>query len=180
MTESQLNILTKSKEVVLEGSNNEESKLRVELFPFKWKNFKKVIEIVKRYWDCYQKVMDDYKQQVEKIIEQTKDDTDKQRRIDLLTKLKLTYEEVPKIIENIFNSSSETVVDDVQSLIQFCLKDELDFDNLHIGEITCLFTAVIQVNTDFFTQNMPKMGVDLKIVDQEEEAETGEKPLVAS
>jgi|GEM_PF-5650988 len=169
---SQLEILTKSKEIIFKSGNSQEENKRVELYPFKWKNFKKVIEIIKRYWGCYKAVRDDYNKKVEEIIDLTAEDEDKERRINLLDKLDATYEEIPQIVQNVFNDASETVADDIQILIEFCLREVLDFDSLHLGEITCLVAAVIEVNSDFFMENMEKITKQIKIVPQVEIGES--------
>ena len=155
--ESDLKVLTKSKTVILTEEDSENRK-EVILYPFRWKHFHETIKIVNRYWGCYEKVAQEYNQLILDIDVETQNDEDDTRKQILVKNLNKQFNEIGKTIKNILQSDEQELHNDIQKIIKFCLKDrELDFDDLNFGEVTCLLTAAIEVNMDFFEENLNKL-----------------------
>lgn len=150
-----LAVLTKKKIVRLETEGIEE-KLEIELYPFAWKHFSGAIELVTKYWDCYQKTKAEYTDLYNKIIEQTKEDKESSKRELLLEALDHQFNEIGSLVKNILDSNQDNLAEDVEKIIGYCLRTECNFESLNFGEIVCLLTAAIEVNMDFFDTNLKK------------------------
>ncbi len=153
---SDLNILSKSRKVTFESDSSEE-KITLILHPFKFKDFKKVIGLVKKYWDCYLQVGKSYSEGKDKIIEETINDETAYRKQLLIENYDENFNEVGLIVQNVFQSGHDSIAEDVATLIGFCLREDFDLESLNIGEITVLLVAAIEINMDFFGQNLNKL-----------------------
>ena len=153
---SDLNILSKSRKVTFKNDSSEE-KVTLILHPFKFKDFKRVIDLVKKYWDCYLQVNEIYAQGKEEIIQDTINDESPNRRQLLIENYEDNFNEIGLLVQNILNSGKDNLAEDVATLISFCLREEFDLEDLNIGEITVLLIAAIEINMDFFEQNLKKL-----------------------
>ncbi|MGK7895897.1 MAG: hypothetical protein AB4372_20355, partial [Xenococcus sp. (in: cyanobacteria)] len=150
---SDLNILSQSRNVSF-SDNVSERRITLVLHPFKFRNFKTVIDLVKKYWDCYLKVQEIRKEAIDNIIEETIEDKNSLRKKLLIENYDENFNEVGLLVNNIFQSDKDDLAQDVATLISFCLWEEYDLENLNIGEITVLLIAAIEINMDFFEQNL--------------------------
>ena len=153
---SDLNILSKSKKVTFENDFSKQ-KVTLILHPFKFKDFKQVIGLVKKYWDCYLQVNESYAQGKDEIIQETINDESPRRRQLLIENYEDNFSEVGLLVQNVLNSDKDNLAEDVATLISFCLREEFDLESLNIGEITVLLIAAIEINMDFFAQNLKKL-----------------------
>ena len=153
---SDLSILSKSRKVTFESDSSDE-KVTLILHPFKFKDFKKVIGLVQKYWDCYLQVGESYSEGKDKIIEETINDETPLRKQLLIENYDDNFNEVGLIVQNLFQSDEDSIAEDVATLISFCLREDFDLESLNIGEITVLLIAAIEINMDFFEQNLKKL-----------------------
>ena len=118
-----------------------------------------VVGLIKKYWDCYVKVGEAYKQGKDEIIELTIKDETPERRQLLVENYEENFNEPGLIVQNLLARDDETLAEDVETLIGFSLREGFDLQSLNIGEITMLLIAVIEVNMDFFEQNLEKLSL---------------------
>ena len=96
---SDLDILSKSRKVTLSNDSSDE-KTQLILHPFIFKNFRKVVSLIKKYWDCYVKVGEAYKQGKDEIIELTIKDETPERRQLLTENYEENFNEPGLIVQN--------------------------------------------------------------------------------
>ena len=153
MSDQDLAILTKKKSVKLE-TENEETKIEIILYPFAWKHFNETIDLINKYWVCYEKTRNEYTEEFNKIIQETKEDKDDSKRELLIKTLKAQFNEIASLVKNILESNKDNLGEDIEKIIRFCLHENIDFASLHFGEVACLLAGAIEVNMDFFDQNL--------------------------
>ncbi len=153
MSNQDLAVLTKKKIVKLAVEDREE-KQEIVLYPLGWKHFNEAIQLINKYWGCYQKTKDEYDNQINSIIHETKEDENHQKRKLLIETLDSQFNEIGSIVKNILESNQENLAEDIEKVVKFCLREALDFASLNLGEVTCLLTSAIEVNMDFFEENL--------------------------
>ena len=151
--------------------NVSDEKISLVLHPFKFRNFKTVIKLVKKYWDCYLQVQEVRKKAIDKIIQETIEDEEPLRRQLLIENYDDNFNEIGLLVNNLLQSDEDNLAQDIATLISFCLWEEFDLENLNIGEITVLLIAAIEINMDFFDQNLSK----LELLQKEEVTQIGKK-----
>ena len=170
---SELSILTKKKIVTLQLEGSED-KQEVILYPFAWKHFNDALQLVNKYWSCYQKTKDDFRGKFDNIIETTKEDKDSSRRKLLIELLNKDFNEIGSLVKNILESNQAELASDIEKIIGFCLKEKVEFSLLNFGEVASLLTAAIEVNMDFFEQNLKNSTLFKQEKNKQEEAKDGE------
>ena len=153
MSDQDLAILTRKKIVKLQ-TEDQEIKVEIVLYPFGWKHFNEAIELINKYWSCYEKTRNEYAEAYNKIIQETKEDKEDSKRELLIETLNAQFNEIGSIVKNILESNKENLAEDIEKVIKFCLHENIDFSALHFGEVACLLTGAIEVNMDFFEQNL--------------------------
>ena len=149
---SELSILTKKKVVSFQ---EEEGETRdITLYPFGFQYFNDAIAIINKYYECYQKVKQDYKSKVEAIYDSDLEDSKKELKLELLDN---NFDEIGSIVQNVMNTQDSKLGDDIGKMVHFCCREELDLNQFHWGEVGALLTAAIEVNMDFFNQNSQKI-----------------------
>lgn len=156
---SDLAILTKKKIVTFQEEDGETKSIT--LYPFGFQFFNDAISIINKYYGCYASVKEEYNAEVQSILG-NRDYTPetKNSKLDFLTK---TFDEVGLIVRNIMTSSESNLGDDIGRMISFCCRKELDLNQFHWGEVGALLAAAIEVNLDFFSQNVQKISLLKKV-----------------
>ncbi len=150
---NELSILTKKKVVIFQEEEEGETK-EITLYPFGFQYFNDAIAIINKYYECYQKVKQDYKSKVEAIYDSDLEDSKKELKLKLLDN---NFDEVGSIVQNVMNTKDSKLGDDIGKMVHFCCREELDLNQFHWGEVGALLTAAIEVNMDFFDQNSQKI-----------------------
>ena len=149
---SELSILTKKKVVTFQ--EEEGDKREITLYPFGFQYFNDAITIINKYYECYRQVDLDYKSKVEAIYNS---DLDQEKRELKLKLLDDNFDEIGSIVQNIMNTQDSQLGDNIAKMIGFCCREQIDLKQFHWGEVGALLAAAIEVNMDFFNQNMQKI-----------------------
>lgn len=150
---SDLTILTKKKIVKLQ--REEEDKPReIVLYPFSFKHFNDAINIINKYYSCYRKADEEFIRQETEILQSEITDGEKEKA---LGKLEREFDDVGIIIKEVMNSQQSTLGEDIANFISYCLKEQLNLDDFNWGEVLAILAGAIELNMDFFTQNMKKI-----------------------
>jgi hypothetical protein len=151
---SDLAILTKKKIVTFQEEEGETKSIT--LYPFGFQFFNDAIGIINKYYGCYLEVKADFRGQQKQILESECSEKDKERQLDFLAE---TFDEIGGIIKNIMATNDSSLGADISRMISFCCRKEIDLNDFHWGEVGALLAAVLEVNMDFFNQNIEKIGV---------------------
>ncbi len=149
---SELSILTKKK--VVSFQEEEGDKREITLYPFGFQYFNDAIAIINKYYECYQKVKQDYQSKVEAIYDSDIDDKKRSVKLKLLDN---NFDEIGSIVQNIMNTQDSQLGDNIAKMVSFCCREQVDLNQFHWGEVGALLAAAIEVNMDFFDQNMKKI-----------------------
>lgn len=151
---TELAILTKKK-IVTFAEEDGESK-SITLYPFGFQYFNDAISIINKYYGCYLAAKEDFKQQQKAILDSDGDREHKAIRLDFLEE---NFDEVGEIIKNVMATNDSNLAQDISRMISFCCRKEIDFNQFHWGEVGALLAAVLEVNMDFFNQNISKISL---------------------
>ena len=149
---SELSILTKKKVVTFQEESGD--KREITLYPFGFKYFNDAIAIINKYYECYRQVVQDYKSKVEAIYNSDLDEDKRELKFKLLED---NFDEIGSIVQNIMNTQDSQLGDNIAKMVSFCCREEVDLNQFHWGEVGALLAAAIEVNMDFFNQNMQKI-----------------------
>ena len=171
---SDLAILTKKKIVTFQEEDGESKSIT--LYPFGFQYFNDAIEIINKYFACYNSVKAEYLELKNQIVNQ---DLEEDKLYKMLAALNNDFDEVGKIVQNILSSTDSKLGNDIAAMIGFCCREEIDLNQFHWGEVGALLAASIEVNMDFFAQNKSKITL-LKEVKKEDKKspKTGESKSV--
>ena len=150
---NELSILTKKKVVTFQ-EEEERDKREITLYPFGFQYFNDAIAIINKYYECYKKVDQDYKQQLQAIYDSDLDEEKRELKLKLLDE---NFDEIGSIVQNIMNTQDSQLGDNIAKMIGFCCREEVDLNQFHWGEVGALLAAAIEVNMDFFAQNAQKI-----------------------
>lgn len=158
---SDLAILTKKKIVTFQEEEGETKSIT--LYPFGFQYFNDAIGIINKYYGCYLEVKEDYRAQQKQILESETTPENKDSQLDFLQN---TFDEVGGIIKNVFATNDSNLGQDISRMIGFCCRKEIDLNEFHWGEVGALLAAVLEVNMDFFSQNVEKIGILKKVKEE--------------
>jgi hypothetical protein len=162
---SDLAILTKKKIVTFQEEDGESKSIT--LYPFGFQYFNDAIGIINKYYSCYLPVKEDFRGQQKQILDSECSAEDKAAQLDFLAS---SFDEVGGIIKNIMETRDSNLGQDISRMIGFCCRKEIDFNAFHWGEVGALLAAVLEVNMDFFNQNVEKIDI-LKSQEKEQKQE---------
>jgi hypothetical protein len=160
---SDLAILTKKKIVTFQEEDGESKSIT--LYPFGFQYFNDAIGIINKYYGCYLAVKEDFRSQQKQILDSECSGEDKAAQLDFLAS---SFDEVGEIIKNVMATNDKNLGQDISRMISFCCRKEIDFNVFHWGEVGALLAAVLEVNMDFFNQNVEKIDI-LKQTNSEEQ-----------
>lgn len=167
---SDLAILTKKKKVIFQNEEGQ-NKSVVNLYPFAFKHFNDAISIINKYFDCYQKVRDEYNSEVQFILGH--DGYDKDTKEKKLKFFADSFDEIGAIVRNVLASKDGSLAEDISSIVGFCCRSPISLEDFHWGEVGALLASAIEVNMDFFTQNKDKITL-LKATPENQLPKTGD------
>ena len=150
---SELSILTKKKVVTFQEEESGD-KREITLYPFGFQYFNDAITIINKYYECYRQVDLDYKSKVEAIYNSDLDEDKRELKLKLLDN---NFDEIGSIVKNIMNTQDSQLGDNIAKMVSFCCRGQVDLNQFHWGEVGALLAAAIEVNMDFFDQNVKKI-----------------------
>ena len=140
------------------------------LYPFGFKHFNSAIDIINRYFNCYKSVCEEYDAEVQSILgNKDYDEATKQAKLKYYNN---SYDEVGNIARAVLASTESSLAEDIEAMIGFCCRQEINLEDFHWGEVGLLLATAIEVNMDFFAQNKDKISLIKKV---EESPSDGEK-----